>query len=65
MDQYKKPNNEIATALQDPMKSEAWPLCWKCKKKSKIPQIEMDQNQKCQKLRGIEFNNKQQIIWKN
>ena len=41
----------MATALLDPMKSEAWPLCWKCKNKSKIPQIEMDKNQKCQKLR--------------
>ena len=38
----------MATALQKPMKSEAWPLCWKCKikQKSKKPQIEMDQQKR-------------------
>ena len=34
----------MAAALLEHMKSEAWPLCWKCKKKSKIPQIETDKN---------------------
>ena len=36
----------MATALQDPMKSEAWPLCWKCKNK-----------QKYRKLRWIKIKN--------
>ena len=54
----------MATALQDPMKSEAWPLCWKCKikQKSKIPQIEMDQQKKAKKLRQI-YKKSQKMRW--
>ena len=38
----------MAAARQDRVKSEPWHLCWKCKikQKSKIQQIQMEQQKK-------------------